>query len=269
MKKIIILALLAIVLTLSLTGCSGNATDNKDLQKIVVGVTGGPHEQIAEKVKELAFEEDIIVEIVAFNDYVQPNLQLADGNIDLNSFQHEPYLDKFIADRNLNLVKIGNTINFPMGIYSQKTNDVNNLQPGAKVGLPNDPTNGARALILFEAAGLIKLREGAGVEATIQDIVENPKNLQLVELEAPIILRTLPDLDAAAINTNFIIQAGLNPVKDSIFIEPKDSPWVNIIVARKGEETNPLYQKFVELYNSDEVKSFIESTFEGSVVPAW
>jgi len=270
MKKLFGILSVLIILSLVVTGCgAGNDTAKKEENKLKVGVTAGPHEAILEKVKELAQKEDLIIEIVPFNDFVQPNIQLADGNLDLNSFQHEPYLDKFKADRKLKLVNIATTVNFPMGIYSQKIKDVSELKAGDKVGLPNDPTNGARALQLFELAGLIKLKEGVGVNATAKDIAENPKNLEFVELEAPIILRTLPDLAAAAINTPFIVQAGMSPMKDSIYIEPKDSPWVNIIAVREGEENNPLFKKFVEIYQSKEVKDFIEKEYQDSVVASW
>lgn len=270
MKKIIITCSLILILALIASGCGTKNTEQKDEQKVLkVGVTAGPHEAIVEKVKELAAKEGLTIEVVPFNDYIQPNIQLADGNIDLNSFQHEPYLDKFKADRNLKIVKIANTVNFPMGIYSKKIKNVNELKNGDKVGLPNDPTNEARALQLFELAGLIKLKEKAGVKATLSDIVENPKNLEFIELEAPIILRTLPDLAAAAINTNFIVQAGMLPARDSIFIEPKDSPWVNIIASREGEENNPLFKRFVEIYRSQEVKDFINEKYKDSVIPSW
>jgi len=269
MKRFIIIVSLILIISVLITGCGGNNSGEKEEQKLKVGVTAGPHEAILEKVKELAAKENLIIEVIPFNDYVQPNIQLADGNIDLNSFQHEPYLDKFKADRKLKLSNIANSVNFPMGIYSQKVKDVSEFKAKDKVGLPNDPTNGARALQLFEAAGLLKLKEGVGSSATVKDIVENPRNIEFVELEAPMILRTLPDLAAAAINTNFIVQAGMSPVKDSIFIEPKDSPWVNIIVVREGEEDNPLFKKFIELYQSQEIKDFIDQEFQDSVVAAW
>ena len=270
MKKIFSVLLIVFLTGVILAGCaSGTKKEEPVASKLKVGVTAGPHEAILGKVKALAADQGIEIEIIVFNDYVQPNIQLADKYIDINSFQHEPYLNKFKADRNLKLVKIGNTVNFPMGIYSNKVQDVSQIKDKAKIGLPNDPTNQARSLILFESAGLIALDKSVGISATLADITENPRNLEFIELEAPIILRTLSDLEAAAINTNFIIDAGLSPVRDSIFIEPKDSPWVNIIVVREGEENNPLYKKFVEIYNSDQVKSFIAENFGDSVVAAW
>ncbi len=269
MKRNLALLVLTLLLTLVVTGCGGTSNESQEGQKITVGVTGGPHERIAEKVKELALEEGIEIDVVVFNDFIQPNLQLADGALDINSFQHEPFLNKFMADRNLKLSVIGQTINFPMGIFSDKVEDVADLEPGSKIGIPNDPTNRARGLILLETAELIKLKEGVGVEATVQDVIENPKNFELVELEAPMLLRTLPDLGMAAINTNFVIDAGLDPIEESIFLEPKDNPWVCVVVVREGEEDNPLYKRFVEIYNSDEVKEFIDETFKGHVIAAW
>ncbi len=269
MKKFIAIITLIIIATIAFAGCGGNKSGQEGPAKLKVGVTAGPHEQILNKVKELAKKEGLDIEVVVFNEYVQPNIQLAEKALDLNSFQHGPYLENFVKERGLKLVKLADTVTFPMGIYSQKIKNVNELKAGDKVGLPNDPTNEARALQLFERAKLIKLKEGVGNKATVRDIVENPKNLVFVELEAPIIYRTLPDLAAAAINTNFIIQAGKSPVQDSIFIEPKDSPWVNIIAVRQGEENNPLYQKFVKIYRSDEVKQFINEKLKDSVVPSW
>lgn len=270
MKRNLTLLALTLILALLVTGCGGTSNnDSQEEQKITVGVTGGPHERITGKVKELALEEGLEIEIIVFNDFIQPNLQLADGALDLNSFQHEPFLNKFMADRNLKLSVIGNTINFPMGIFSDKVEDVQDLEAGSKIGLPNDPTNRARGLILLETAGLIELKEGVGVEATLQDIAANPKNFELIELEAPMLLRALPDLGLAAINTNFVIDAGLDPIEESIFLEPKDNPWVCVVVVREGEEENPLYQKFVEIYNSDVVKDFIDETFQGHVIAAW
>ncbi|WP_134700466.1 MetQ/NlpA family ABC transporter substrate-binding protein [Ammoniphilus sp. YIM 78166] len=269
--KVVTTSILAISL---LAGCgtSGDkATEASDANgaKIKVGVTAGPHEEIVEKVKEVAAKDGLEIEIVSFNDYVQPNKVLAEGQLDANIFQHEPYLERFKTDHNLDLIKVANTINFPMGIYSTKVKDVQEIADGAEVGLPNDPTNGARALQLFELAGLIKLKEGVGVKATIHDIAENPKNLKFKELEAAFIPKALDDLAAAAINTNFAMEHGYNPTNDSIFIEPKDSPWVNLIAVRTEDKDRAEIAQLVKAYQSDEVKQFIEEQFQGSVVPGW
>lgn len=264
MKKIISFVLIA-VLSLGLTACKSSSSENS----LKVGVTSGPHEQVAREIRKIAKEQGLDIELIIFNEYVQPNIQLHEKQLDLNIFQHQPYLDSFNRDRNYNLVSIANTINFPMGIYSRKISDLSQLKDGDKVGLPNDATNLARALILFQSAGVITLDDSAGINATLRDVVDNPKNLQFVELDAPIILRTLPDLAVAAINTNFIIEAGMNPVNDSIFIEPKDAPWVNVIATRAELKDDPRIKQLVEIYHSDEIRNFIEETFNGSIVPGF
>ncbi len=270
MKRIAIIVV-ALLLLGSLVGCTEKTTGDKVLstEKLVIGVSAGPHEQIMEKVKELAAADGLEIEIKVFTEYVMPNIALAEGELDINSFQHKPYLDQFKADRNLDIVEVGYTVNFPMGIYSDKLKAVSELKEGDQVGLPNDPTNGARALILLENAGLIKLREGAEVAATINDIVENPFNLDLIELEASQIPRQLSELAAAAINTNFAIEHGFVPTEDSIFIEPKDSPWVNVIAVRTENKDDEAVKKLLQYYHSDEVKQFVEEQFDGSIVPGW
>jgi D-methionine transport system substrate-binding protein len=271
MKKILALVLTTIVTTTLLAGCGTKqaATNTKTEAPLKVGVTAGPHEQVAEKVKEIAKTKGLNIELVVFNDYVQPNKQLFEKQIDVNIYQHEPYLVKFNEDQKMNLVKIANAVNFPMGAYSQKIKNLDELKQGDKVSLPNDPTNEARALILLESAKVIKLKAGVGVKATIQDIVENPKQIKFIELEAAMIPRSLSEVTAAAINTNFAMEAKLNPVKDSIFIEPKDSPWVNVIVARPDNKDDVRIKKLVEAYQSEEIKKFIDTTFQGSVIPGF
>ncbi|MFL0267679.1 MetQ/NlpA family ABC transporter substrate-binding protein [Candidatus Clostridium radicumherbarum] len=271
MKKTIAIILSTIIGASILSGCSTKpaSTAASSDEPLKVGVTAGPHEQVAEKVKEVAEKNGLKIKIVTFNDYVQPNKQLFEKQIDVNIYQHEPYLKKFNEDQNMNLVKVANAVNFPMGVYSQKIKNLDELKDGDKVSLPNDPTNEARALILLEAAKVIKLKSGVGVNATIRDVAENPKNLKFIELEAAMVPRSLTEVAAAAINTNFAMEAKLDPVKDAIFIEPKDSPWVNIIVARPDNQNDPRIKKLVEAYHSDEVKKYIEDTFKGSVIPGF
>ncbi|MEW9123237.1 MAG: MetQ/NlpA family ABC transporter substrate-binding protein [Thermotaleaceae bacterium] len=266
MKKILSLCLSLVLLGAFLTGCGSKPTSSTDTAPLKVGVTAGPHEQIMEKVKELAKEQGLEIQLTVFSDYVQPNVHLFEKQLDVNSFQHQPYLDKFNADQKMDLLSIATTVNFPMGVYSEKIGSLSDLKTGDKVSLPNDPTNGARALILLESAGVIKLKEGIGVAATLKDVVENPLNIELIELEAPMVARSLPDVRAAVINTNFAIEAGFNPVKDSIFIEPKDSPWVNVIAVRPDTKDDERIKKLVEIYQSDAVKAFIDETFDGSVI---
>lgn len=268
MKKLVVFILIALLSVVSLVGC-GSSTDLKSSQTLKVGVTGGPHEQIAKKVKEIAESQGLNIDLVIFNEYIQPNIQLKEKQLDANIFQHEPYLNRFNEDRKMNLVKVAPTLNFPMGIYSKKINSLNELQDGDKIALPNDATNQSRALMLLESAKVIRLKEGVGAKATVKDIVENPKNIKIIELEAPMIVRSLSDVTAAAINTNFVLESGMNPVKDSIFIEDKNSPWANFIVTRPELKDDERIKKLVEIYHSPEVKKFIEDTFGGSVVPAF
>jgi D-methionine transport system substrate-binding protein len=270
LKKTIAIGLLLIGLVGALTGCGSTTAKTEDSkQKLVIGVTAGPHEQVLTKVKEVAAKQGLEIELKVFNDYVQPNIALADKQLDLNVFQHEPYLEKFRKDKNLDIVSIAKAVTFPMGIYSTKVKDLKELKDKAIIGLPNDPTNAARAYQLFEAAGLITLKPGAGLNAKASDILNNPKNLVFKELDAAFIPRSLSDLDLAAINTNFAIKAGLKPTKDAIFMEAKDSVWVNIIAARTAEKDKEIYKKFVAIYQSPEVKEYIEKNFDGAVVAAW
>lgn len=263
MKKIALILLL--ISGLIFSGFAEN-------QKLKVGVTAGPHEQILGKVKELAAKQGIDIDIVVFTDYILPNLALDQGDIDINSYQHEPFLNKFNADRGTKLVKLTTTVNFPMALYSKKIkkiDEIKTLKSGAQVGIPNDPTNGGRALLLLESAGVIKLKPGLGVAVTVRDITDNPYKIKVIELEASQIYQHLDELAFAAINTNFAIAAGLVPTKDSIFLESPQAPYVNVIAARAKDKDNPLYQKFIAIYKSQEVKTFIANTFAGSVITAW
>lgn len=274
MKKWLFTGLLILVLT-ALAACGGKdkaGEANEDLLsdgKLTIGVTAGPHEEIVEKVKELAEKEGLEIDLQVFSDYVMPNVALAEKEIDMNIFQTIPFFEQMKKDRNLDLVAVGETVTFPMGIYSNEIKDVSDLADGAKIGLPNDPTQGGRALLLFESAGMITLKDGVDSSATVNDILDNPKEFQFVELDAAQIPRQLNELDAAAINTNFVIDAGLSPAEDSIFIEPKDSPFVNIVAVRAESKDEEVVQQFVDLYRSEEVKQFIEERFDGSLIPSW
>lgn len=271
MKKTLLTAILASVLLL-LAACGGSDEEAAEglLEdgKLVVGVTAGPHEEILGKVKELAEEEDLTIEIVSFSDYVMPNVSLSEGELDINSFQTEPFFDHMNEERGLDLVKVADTVTFPMGIYSEKVTDITDLEDGASIGLPSDPTNSGRALLLFEQAGLITLEEGLGVNATVNDIAENEHHYEFIELDSAQIPRQLGEVDIAAINSNFAMEAGLIPGEDSIFIE-QDSTFVNLIAVRKENENDPAVQQFIDLYQSDEVVQFVEETYGGSVIPGW
>ncbi|MGJ9459099.1 MetQ/NlpA family ABC transporter substrate-binding protein [Oceanobacillus sp. CF4.6] len=269
MKKGLFLGFVVLLIGL-LAACGGSDEVEGLLEddKLTVGVTAGPHEEILEKVAELASEEGITIEPVVFSDYVMPNVALSEGEIDINSFQTEPFFDHMNEERGLELIKVADTVTFPMGMYSEEVTDLKELEDGARIGLPNDPTNGGRALLLFEQAGLITIEEGLGVNASINDIVENPNNFEFIELDPAQIPRQLGEVDAAAINSNFALEAGLLPGEDSIFIE-QDSQFVNLIAVREETKDDEVVQQFIDLYQSDEVKQFIDENFEGSVVPGW
>ena len=244
----------ALALAAAATFSSGAMAQDKPIK---VGVTGGPHAQIFEQVKKVAEKDGLKIQIVEFSDYVQPNAALAAGDLDANSYQHKPYLDAQVADRGYKLVSVGYTVNFPIGLYSKKVKKLEDLKEGAKFGIPNDPTNGGRVLLVLQDKGLIKLRDGAGLKATPLDVVSNPKKLKFV------------DLDASAINTNFALSAGLNPGKDAIAQENAKSPYVNLIAVREADKDKPWVAKLVKAYHSEEVKKFIQTEFKGSVLPGF
>ncbi|CAP41054.1 MetQ/NlpA family ABC transporter substrate-binding protein [Bordetella petrii] len=234
-----------------------------------VGVTAGPHAQIFEVVKQEAAKQGVKVEIIEFSDYVQPNAALSAGDLDMNSYQHQPYLDAANADRGYKLASIAKTVIFPIGIYSKKVKSLDELKPGAQIGIPNDPTNGGRALLLLQAQGLIKLNPDAGLKATPIDVVENPRKLRFVELDAAQLPRSLDDTDASAVNTNFALEAGLDPNKDAIARESADSPYANVLAVREQDKNRADLQKLVGIYQSPVVKAFIAEKFKGAVVAAW
>ena len=254
-------------------GCSGEkkeAAQSSDKKVVLkVGATPVPHAEILNEIKPLLAKDGIDLQIIEFTDYVKPNLSLNDKEIDANFFQHEPYLKKFAADRKLDLVNLVAVHIEPMGVYSKKLRDIKSVPDGAKVAIPNDPTNGGRALNILAKAGLIKLKDGVGISATVGDIVENPKNLKITEAEAAMLPRTLDDVDLAVINSNFAMEAKLNPTKDALFIEPKDSPYANIVAVRKGDENRKEIQALKKALTSPEVKKFIEEKYKGAVIPAF
>lgn len=271
MKRIGSILLSIFLSTIVFAGCGGGVSQKSDSKSdmIKVGVTAGPHEEIIQKVKQIAKNQGLDVEYTSFNDYVQPNTQLNEKQLDVNVFQHEPYLKQFNKDHGMNLVKVANAVNFPMGVYSNKVKSLSQLKNGDKISLPNDPTNEARALMLLEKAKVIKLKSGVGLKATIKDIVQNPKHIKFLELEAPMVPRSLNDVAVAAINTNYAIDAKLDPNKDAIFQEPKDSPWINIIAARPDNKNAENVKKFIKIYQSQEVKEYINKHFKGSVIAAF
>ncbi|TYP49244.1 MetQ/NlpA family ABC transporter substrate-binding protein [Thermosediminibacter litoriperuensis] len=279
MKKILATVLILGLIAALAAGCGakqGTAPGGQSQSQggdakttIKVGATPVPHAEILNVVKPLLEKEGITLEIVEFTDYVQPNLKLAEKELDANFFQHIPYLEDFSKEHNLDLTYIAKVHIEPMGIYSQKIKNLSELKEGATIAIPNDATNGGRALLLLQSAGVIKLRPDAGIKATVADIVENPKNIKISELEAATLPRVLPDVDAAVINTNYALEAGLVPTKDALFIESADSPYVNILAVRRGDESRPELKKLAEALNSPEVKKFIDEKYQGAVVPAF
>lgn len=261
LKRSLLQSLLAVSLAV---GVSGHVLAQD--KTIKVGVTAGPHAQIMEQVKRVAEKDGLHIKIVEFSDYVQPNAALQSGELDANSYQHKPYLDAQIKDRGYKFAVAGNTVNFPIGLYSKKVKSLDALKEGARFGIPNDPTNGGRVLLLLQAKGLIKLKEQAGLKATPLDVVANPRKLKFVELDAAQLPRSLDDLDAAAINTNFAISAGLNPKRDSIAMESADNPYVNILVVREADKGQPWVAQLVKAYHSEAIRHFIDTQFQGSVM---
>lgn len=246
-----------------------SACQSHDKNALKVGTISGPETELMQTAKEEAKKVGLNIEIIEFTDYLQPNAALNDGSIDANMFQHQPYLDQQIKDKHYELVAIGKTFVYPMGIYSTKIKQLTDLPNKAIVGLPNDPSNEGRALLLLQKAKLITLKKSASLYATPVDIDQNPKQLQFKELDAAQLARSLPDVDIATINTNYAIPAGLSPTKDAIFIEGKDSPYANIIVIRKDEINDPRMQQLVAAFQSAAVSQTAKNVFKGEAIPAW
>ena len=237
--------------------------------RIRVGATPGPMAETLEAAKPVAAKRGLEIEVIEFSDYVVPNAALDAGEIQANAFQNQPYLDNQIADRGYKIVGIAPIINSRLGVYSRRHKAWNEVPDGATIAIQNDPTNGGRSLLLLQDKGVIKLKEGVGFKPTPLDIVENPKKLKFIELEAAQTPRALDDVDAAAINTNYAVSAGLDPVKDPILREEAKGPYVNIIAVRAVDKDKPWVKTLVEAYQSPEVKAFILEKFKGSVLPSW
>ena len=276
-KKLIAMGAVLALSAFAFTGCgsspsasSGSGAASSGAKTLKVGATSVPHAEILEAAKPLLEKEGITLEIVEFNDYVQPNLAVNDKELDANYFQHEPYRKNFMEEhKDVKLVNVAGIHIEPMGIYSKKVKKLSELKDGSTIAIPNDPTNGGRSLLLLEKAGLLKLKDGTGEKATVQDIAENPKHLKFQEVEAAQVPRTLDDVDAAVINSNFAMQVNLQPTKDSLFIEDSTSPYVNIVAVRQGDEDRPEIKALIKVLQSDEIKQFINDKYKGAVVPAF
>ena len=265
-KKLLVFSLA--IVTLLAAGCGGK--DAKKEAAIKVGATAGPHAEVVEAAAKEAAKNGLKVQVVEFSDYITPDKALADGEIDLVSYQHKPFLDNFNKQNKTELVPVGKAILMRMGIYSDKVHDVKDIPDGATIAIPNDPTNGGRGLMLLERAGIIKLKAGLGMKATPKDIAENPKHIVIKELEAAQLPRSLQDVDAAAITMNYVMSGGLDVKKQNIFLESKDEPLaVMIIAARNKDKDKAEYQAFVKAYQSDSVRKFIADKYKGTIEPAF
>ena len=238
-------------------------------EKLSVAATPVPHAEILEFVKPKLAEQGVELDVKVFTDYVQPNVQVDQKRMDANFFQHQPYLDEFNDGRGTNLVSVVGVHVEPFGAYSSRIDSLEALEDGATVAIPNDPTNGGRALLLLQKAGLITLKDGSKITATPRDIADNPKDLEFKELEAATLPRILNQVDLALINTNYALEAGLNPTEDALVIEGAESPYVNILVAHESRANDEAIQKLAKVLTTDEVKAFIKEQYEGAVVPAF
>ena len=280
MKKYLSVGLAAVALLVLATGCGKNdetgvsaagQTSEQERTTVKLGIIGADTD-VWDSVQARLKDEGIDLEYVQFTDYSQPNTALASGDIDLNSFQHQFFLDNFNEEHETDLVSIGNTVNAPLGIYSEKISDIAELKEGDKVAIPNDVTNGGRALILLQSAGLLTVDEAKQQAPTVSDITENPLNLEILELDAAQTARALQDVTVSVINSGMAVDAGYIPANDAIYLEPVDEksrPYVNIIATRAEDADNDIYQKVVAAYQTDETIKVIEETSKGSSIPAW
>ncbi len=288
MKKVLALILTAALMTGVLTACGGSGetaettettettekaeeTQTGELQVITVAATAVPHAEILEAAKPILAEQGYDLQVTVFDDYVQPNNVVESGEIDANYFQHIPYLESFNEEQGTHLVNAGGIHYEPFGIYAGTESDLANISDGATIAVPNDTTNEARALLLLQDNGLITLNEDAGINATIIDITENPHNIEFVELEAAQVSKVLSEVSFAVINGNYALDAGLNAQTDALATETSDSlaaqTYVNVIAVKEGNENNDAIKALVDVLKSDEIKKFIEETYQGAVVP--
>jgi D-methionine transport system substrate-binding protein len=279
MKKVVV-SVLSAVLAFSLAACGktetapapstgGQQGGAQQEVTLKVGATPVPHAEILKFIQPKLKEQGVNLEIKEFTDYVQPNVQVNEKQLDANFFQHKPYLEQFNKDQNMNLVEVVPVHIEPFGAYSKKIKSIAELPDGATIAVPNDPTNNGRALALLEKNGIIKLKEGVGINGTVKDIVENKKNVQFKEVEAAMLPRVLEEVDLALINTNYALEAKLVPTKDALIIEDKESPYANYLVARPDNKDSEAIQKLAKALNSPEVKKFIEEQYKGAIVPAF
>lgn len=269
-KKISTLALTAILGVSVLAGCSNSSSNEDDAVTIKVGANITPHSEILEQAKPILAKQGINLEIIKIEDSVTPNTGLVEGSLDANFFQHQPYLDDFNAENGTDLVSVGAVHYEPFGIYAGKTKSLDTLPDGATVAVPNNTTNEARALLLLQQEGLLTLKDGVDIKATVNDIVSNPKNLKFKEIAPEQLVKSLPDVDVAVINGNYAMEGGLK-VKDALAVESDQSiaakTYANILVVRKKDENNEAIKKLIKVLQSEEIRTYIENTYDGAVVP--
>ena len=265
-RRQIVSAAVAAAVSLVLVGCG-----DKTPQELKVGATSGPHAAIVAEAAKVAAKSGLKVKVVEFTDYITPNRALADKALDVNVYQHEPFLKNFNKNQNTNLVKVADAVVQPMGLYSDTVKSLEAVPEGAKIAIPNDPTNGGRALVLLKAAGLIDLKPGVtGTTATVADITANPKAVKVVELEAAQLPRSLEDVDVACVPMNYAISGKLSPEKQGFYFESREAPFALMVIAARPDNAEAKnVQAFVKAYQSPEVKAFIEKTFNGAVKAAW
>ena len=266
MKKFVFLFAAAILILTSISAFAGDGTKDSPLK---IGVTEGPHAEILEFLQPLAEKEGVFYKLLVFDNYNIPNEALNAGDLDANAFQHRPFLDAQIKAHGYKIVPIHDNILCPIGLFSKKVKNLSDLQEGASIAIPNDPSNGGRSLLLLQKLGLVVLKDGVGITPSPLDIVENSKKLKIVELEAAQTPRALDDVDAAFVNDNYAIPAGLKLSRDAIAAEGTDSPYTNVFAVREEDKEKPVFQKLIALYENEDVKRFIEKKYDGAIIPAW
>lgn len=271
-RHVLLAAFAAAAVVIGIAGCGGSpsaSTSAPEKKTLKVGVLAGPHAEFMDEVKKQAEKKGLQIELVEFNDFVAPDEALNSGELDATMSQHEPFLQTQVKNRGYKLTSIGKTLLFPMGVYSKKIKSADEIKDGMKLAIPNDPSNGGRALEILDKAGLIKLKEGIGGKASVADIVDNPKHLQITEADAAMIPQMLPDLDFAVVNNSYAIRAGFVPTKDALIREDADSPYANVMAVRTVDKDKPEMKLLMECVQTPEMKQFVEEHFKGAALAAW
>lgn len=273
-KKWAVLSLASVMAAGLIAGCgstgkSGSASQPAQEKTLKVGTLAGPHAEFLEEVKKNAEKKGLKLEIVEFNDFISPDEALNSGDIDANMMQHQPFLDNIVKNRGYKLVSVGKTILFPMGVYSDKIHSKDEVKDNMRVAIPNDPSNGGRALEILAKAGLISLKVNEGAKATLDDITDNPRHLQFQEADAAMIPRMLPDLDFGVINNSYATKAGFVPTKDAWIREDLHSPYANVVAVRTEDKDKPEIKLLMECIQTPEMKTFVEEHFKSAAIAAW